>query len=126
MSNEELTEQDSQTSPQIKVAAGLWFLGVVIIAAVTVTWVVLAVLVGDYYSNTKAVRDSAAAGSALISDLQKIEATKAWLMPLPILGVSTFLLGFGFAFANIMKNTWLQGSAVAAVFPALQERETRR
>lgn len=126
MSNEELTEQDSQTSPQIKVAAGLWFLGVVIIAAVTVTWVVLAVLVGDYYSNTKAVRDSAAAGSALISDLQNIEATKAWLMPLPILGVSTFLLGFGFAFASIMKNTWLQGSAVAAVFPALQERETRR
>ena len=59
MSDEELTEQDSQTSPQIKVAAGLWFLGVVIIAAVTVTWVVLAVLVGDYYSNTKAVRDSA-------------------------------------------------------------------
>ena len=126
MINEELTEQDNQTSPQIKVAAGLWFLGVVIIAAVTLTWVVLAVLVGDYYSNTKAARDSAAAGSALISDLQNIEATKAWLMPLPILGVSTFLLGFGFAFANIMKNTWLQGSAVAAVFPALQERETRR
>jgi len=123
--NEESRAQPNWTSPQIKVAAGLGFLGVMIIVAVMVTWVVLAVLVGDYHSNSKAVRDSAATGSALISHLQNIEATKASLMPLPILGVSIFLIGFGFAFANILKNIRLQGNTMATVLPAVQERKTR-
>ena len=125
MSNEELRAQAKRTAPQIKVAAGLWVLGMMIIAAATVTWVVLAVVAGDYFSNSKAVRDAAEAGSAVLSDLQNIEATKAWLMPLPILGVATFLAGFGFAFANILKNIRLQGSTMAAVLPALKERKTR-
>ena len=125
MGNEESRAQANRTSPQIKVAAGLGFLGVMIIVAVMVTWVVLAVLVGDYHSNSKAVRDSAATGSALISLLRNIEATKASLMPLPILGVSTFLIGFGFAFANFLKNIRLQGNTMATVLPAVQERKTR-
>ena len=125
MGNEESREQANRTSPQIKIAAGLGFLGVMIIVAVMVTWVVLAVLVGDYHSNSKAVRDSAATGSALISHLQNIEATKESLMPLPILGVSTFLIGFGFAFANFLKNIRLQGNTMATVLPAVQERKTR-
>ena len=125
MSNEELRAQAKRTAPQIKVAAGLWVLGMMIIAAATATWVVLAVLAGDYYSNGKAVRDAAEAGSTLLSDLQNIETAKAWLMPLPILGVSTFLLGFGFAFANILKNIQLRANTMAAVLPALRERKTR-
>ena len=124
VSNQELRAQAKRTAPQIKVAAGLWVLGMMIIAAATVAWVVLAVVAGDYYSNSKAVRDAAVAGSALLSDLQNIETTKAWLMPLPILGVSAFLLGFGFAFANILKNIQLRGNTMAAVLPALKERKT--
>ena len=124
-SNEELRAQGKSAGPQIKVAAGIWILGMMIIAAATVTWVVLAVVASDYYSDTKAVRDAAVAGSALLSDLQTIETTKAWLMPLPILGVSTFLLGFGFAFASILKNIQLRGNTMAAVLPALKERKTR-
>ena len=82
-------------------------------------------LVGDNHSNSKTVRDYAATGSALISHLQNSEATKAWIMPLPILGVSTFLIGFGFAFANFLKNIRLQGNTMATVLPAVLERKTR-
>ena len=66
VSNEELRAQAKRTAPQIKVAAGLWVLGMMIIAAAAVTWVVLAVVAGDYYSNSKVVRDGAEAGSALL------------------------------------------------------------
>ena len=123
--NEELRAQAKRTAPQIKVAAGLWVLGMMVIAAVTVTWVVLAVVAGDYYSNSKAVRDAAEAGSGVLSQLSNIQATKAWLMPLEILGIATFLFGFGFAFANILNNVRLRGNTMAAVLPALKERKTR-
>ncbi len=61
MSNEELRAQARTSAPQIKIAAGIWVVGMMIIAAVTIIWVVLAFLAGDYYSNSKVVRDAAEA-----------------------------------------------------------------
>ncbi len=124
MSNEELRAQARTSAPQIKVAAGIWVIGMMIIAAVTIIWVVLAVVANDYYSNSKAVRDAAEAGSGVLSQLSSIQATKAWLLPLEILGIATFLFGFGFAFANILKNIRLRGGTMAAVLPALKERKS--
>ncbi len=123
MSNEELRTQAQKSAPQIKIAAGIWVGGMIIIAAVTVIWVVLAFLAGDYYSNSKAVRDAAEAGSGVLSQLSNIQATKAWLLPLEILGIATFLFGFGFAFANILRNVRLRGNTMAAVLPTLNERK---
>ncbi len=124
-SNEELRAQARQSAPQIKIAAGIWIGGMMIIAAITVIWVVLALVAGDYYSNSKAVRDAAEAGSGVLSQLSIIQATKAWLLPLEILGIASFLMGFGFAFANILQNIRLRGNTMAAVLPALKERKTR-
>ena len=124
MSNEELRAQARTSAPQIKIAAGIWVTGMMIIAAVTIIWVVLAVVSNDYYSNSKAVRDAAEAGSGVLSQLSSIQATKAWLLPLEILGIATFLFGFGFAFANILKNIRLRGGTMAAVLPALKERKS--
>ena len=123
-SNEELRAQARQSAPQIKIAAGIWIGGMMIIAAITVIWVVLALVAGDYYSNSKAVRDAAETGSAVLSQLSNIQATKAWLLPLEILGIASFLMGFGFAFANILQNIRLRGNTLAAVLPALKERKT--
>ncbi len=123
-SNEELRAQARQSAPQIKIAAGIWIGGMMIIVAITVIWIVLAALAGDYYSKSKAVRDAAEAGSAVLSQLSNIQATKAWLLPLESLGIATFLFGFGFAFANILKNIRLRGGTMAAVLPALKERKT--
>ncbi len=125
MSNEELRAQARKTAPQIIIAMGIWVAGMMIIVAITVIWVVLAVVASDYYSNSKAVRDAAEAGSGVLSQLGSIQATKAWLLPLEILGIAAFLSGFGFAFANIWANIRLRGNTMAAVRPALKERKTR-
>ena len=124
MSNEELKAQARKTAPQIKFAMGIWVVGMMIIVAITVIWVVLAVVANDYYSNSKAVRDAAETGSGVLSQLRNIQATPAWLLPLEILGIATFLFGFGFAFANILANIGLRGNTMAAVLPALKERKT--
>ncbi len=123
MSNDELRLQARRTAPQIKIAAGIWAIGMMIAMAITVIWVVLAVLAGDYYSNSKLVRDTAEAGSGLLSQLATIQGLKAWLLPLSFLGMSTFLLGFGFAFANILKNVRLRGNTMAAALPELKGRK---
>ena len=126
MSNEKLKAQAQTTAPQIKIAAGLWVLGMLMIIAITVTWVVIAVAwASDYYSYSKLVRDAAAAGSGVLSTLASVQTTKAWVMPLQVLGLATFLLGFGFAFANILQNIRLRADTMAAVLPILKERRGR-
>ena len=124
MSNEELRSQARQSAPPIKIAAGIWIGGMMIIVAITVIWIVLAGLAGDYYSNSKAVRDAAETGSPVLSQLSIIQTTKAWLLPLEILGIASFLMGFGFAFANILQYIRLRGNTLAAVLPAIKERKT--
>ncbi len=124
MSNEELRMQARRTAPQIKIAAGIWVTGMMIIVGASIIWVVLAVLAGDYYSSSKVVRDAAEAGSGLLSQLATIQGLKAWLLPLSFLGVATFLLGFGFAFANILKNIHLRANTMAAALPELKARKT--
>tara|TARA_B100001013_G_scaffold239582_1_gene147739 strand:- start:89 stop:331 length:243 start_codon:yes stop_codon:yes gene_type:complete len=67
--------------------------------------------------------DGAEAGSALLVILASIQTTKAWVMPLEVLGLSTFLLGFGFAFANILQNVPLRGNTMVAVLPEMKARK---
>lgn len=125
VSNDELKAQAQESTPQIKIAAGIWMGGMMIIVVITVMWVVLAVWANDYYSNSKAARDAALAGSGILSDLSNIQATRAWVLPFEVLGIATFLFGFGFAFANILRNIRLQGATLAATLPLLKERKSR-
>ena len=126
MNNEKLRAQAQRTSPHIKFAGALWVLGMMTIMAVAATWAVISLAwASDYYSYSKAVRDAAAAGSGTLSTLASIQTTKAWLLPLQVLGLSTLLLGFGFAFANILQNVRLRANTMAAVLPALKERKSR-
>ena len=126
MNNEKLRAQAQRTSPHIKFAGALWVLGMMTIMAVAATWAVISLVwASDYYSYSKAVRDAAAAGSGTLSTLASIQTTKAWLLPLQVLGLSTLLLGFGFAFANILQNVRLRANTMAAVLPALKERKSR-
>ena len=79
-------------------------------------WLIISVVwTNDYYTFSKGARDGAEAGSVLLANLASIQTTKAWVMRLEVLGLSTFLLGFGFAFANILQKVWLLGSTMAAV-----------
>ena len=85
--------------------------------------VISVVWTNDYYPFGKGARDGAEAGSVLLANLASIQTTKAWMMPLEILGLSTFLLGFGFAFANIPQNIRLRGNTMADVLPGLKARK---
>ena len=123
MSNEELRAQARTGSPLITVAGGLWVVALTIVMIAAVTWLVLAVMTGDYFSNSKAVRDAAAAGSGILSQQGSIEAVKDWVLPFAFVGLATFLLGFGFAFANILRNVRVRGNTMAAVLPALKQRK---
>ncbi len=44
-------------------------------------------------------------------------------LPFSFLGLATFLLGFGFAFANILKNVRLRGNTMASALPELKGRK---
>ena len=122
MSNEELRAQAQKTSPYIKIAGGLWAMSFMIIMVSTVAWITLAVMTGDFFSNSKAVRDAAEAGSGILSQQGSIEAVKDWVLPFAFLGFATFIAGFGFAFVNILQNVRLRANTMAAALPALKQR----
>ena len=122
MSNEELRAQAQTTSPYIKIAGGLWVAAFMIIMVAAIAWITLAVMTGDFFSNSKAIRDAAEAGSGLLSQQGSIEAVKDWVLPFAFLGFATFIAGFGFAFVNILGNVRLRGNTMAAALPVLKQR----
>ncbi|MCH7787611.1 MAG: hypothetical protein IIC22_08885 [Chloroflexi bacterium] len=122
MSNEELRAQAQTTSPYIKIAGGLWVAAFMIIMVAAIAWITLAVMTGDFFSNSKAIRDAAEAGSGILSQQGSIEAVKDWVLPFAFLGFATFIAGFGFAFVNILGNVRLRGNTMAAALPALKQR----
>jgi hypothetical protein len=123
MSNEELRSQAQTGSSYIKIAGALWFMAFMIVMVAAVTWVVLAVMTGDYFTNAKVARDAAEAGTGLLSQQGSIEAVKDWVLPFAFVGISTFIVGFGFAFANILQNVRLRGNTMAAALPELKQRK---
>ena len=111
--------------PLVKIAGVMWLMALMIIMASAAVWLIVAVMSGDYYANSKAVRDAADAANnaGVLSQLGSIEALKAWVVPLQFLGIAAFIAGFGFAFANILRNVRLRGNTMAEVFPELKQRK---
>lgn len=124
MNNQELKSQAQTSSPHIKIAGGLWLMAMMTVLVATIASFVISIAwTNDYFAFSKGVRDGAEAGSVLLANLANIQTTKAWVMPLEILGLSTFLLGFGFAFGNILQNVRLRVNTMAAVLPELKARK---
>ena len=122
MNNQELKKQAQTSVPQIKIAGRVWVMAMMIVLVATVTWLVISVAwTNAYYAFSKGARDEAEAGSALLANLASIQTTKAWVMPLGVLDLSTFLLGFGFA--NILQNVPLRGNTMVAVLPEMKARK---
>ena len=122
-SSEELRDQVQSSTPIIKIAGALWLVAFVIVMTAAVVWIILAVMAGEYYANSKAVRDAAEAGSGILSKQGRIEALIDWLLPFAFVGLATFIAGFGFAFANILRNVRLRGGTMAATLPELKARK---
>ncbi len=124
-SNEELRAQASTSSSIIKVAGAMWFAAFMIVMIASIAFLVAAVMSGDYYANSKAVRDAAEAGNGVLSQLGSIAAVTDWALPFAFVGVATFIAGFGFAFVNILRNVRLRGNTMAAALPELKARKSQ-
>ena len=124
-SNEELRAQASTSSNVIKVAGVLWFAAFMIVMIASIAFLIAASTAGDYYANSKAVRDAAEAGSAVLSQLGSIAAVTDWALPFAFVGIATFIAGFGFAFVNILRNVRLRGNTMAAALPELKARKSQ-
>jgi len=111
MNVNELRAHAQTPLPLIKFAGALWLVAAAMVMIAAVSWVVLAVMAGDYFTNTKAARDAAIAGSGILSQQGSIEAVKDWVLPLAFLGLATYLLGFGLASGDILRNVRLRGAA---------------
>ena len=125
-SNEDLKAEASKGSSFIKIAGLLWVMAMMVIMIASIAWITLAVMTGDFFTNAKSVRDAAEAGSGLLSQQGSIEAVKDWVLPFAFLGMATFLLGFGFAFANILQNVRLRGNTMAAALPLIKQRQAEQ
>ena len=123
--NEVLRAQASTSSNVIKVAGVLWFAAFMIVMIASIAFLVAASTAGDYYANSKAVRNAAEAGSAVLSQLGGIAAVADWALPLAFVGIATFIAGFGFAFVNILRNVRLRGNTMAATLPELKARKSQ-
>ena len=87
MNNQELKAQSQTSSPHIKIAGGLWFTAMMAVLVAAITWLVISVVwTNDYYAFSKGAREGAEAGSELLANLASIHTTKAWVMPLEVLG----------------------------------------
>jgi len=106
----------------IKIAASLWLLGMLIVLTAVATWMVLAEIASAYHSIPKAVREAAQAGSGTLSHLGTIEAVNSWVKAFAFVGLASFLLGFGFAFAEILANIRLRAESMAATLSELRQR----
>ena len=95
MSDQELRAQARRSAPYIKIAGVLWLVAFMTVMIAAVAWVVLAVMTGDYFTHSKAVRDAAEAGTGLLSQQGSIEAVENWVLPFAFVGLATFLLGSG-------------------------------
>ena len=103
----------------VKLVVVLLLAGVMIEMVALIVGLALGVSVGDYFSETKATRDAAAAGSGLLSQIGTISAVKGWLEPLKFLGVGMLFAGIAVSLAVIIKNLQLRGEAFSAALPIL-------
>lgn len=83
----------------------------------------LAPTAASYFGeNSKAIRDSANLGSALLAQLSKLQVTSRWLEPLTFLGVASFMVGISLEFSMIPKLLNNRGTVMNACFPIIVKK----
>ncbi|MBI2246397.1 MAG: hypothetical protein HYU65_00415 [Armatimonadetes bacterium] len=90
-----------------RMARGMWALsilmGLTIVIAAFFIGLSNSGLVAQYFSNPKAVREAAAAGSAIVDQKVVIESVFAWLPGFKFFGMGLLFSGITFVLANIIN-----------------------
>ena len=115
-----LREQINKGQWKLGVALVLVMMGMVMVLVAFFTSVGLSATIGDYFTNDKAARDAAAAGSAILAQQGVIHTIPAWVKPLAPAGNSTVLLGIGFILWAIVERLRQRGRVLQQVLPLLK------
>lgn len=70
-------------------------------------------------ANSKATRDAAVAGSALLGSLQTLQVIPRWLVPLKFVGVASFMIGIALQFSTIPGILKNRAEVLSACFPVI-------
>ncbi|MBI2004958.1 hypothetical protein HYS79_02245 [Patescibacteria group bacterium] len=120
---QDLSEKAGHSPRSAYLAETLLVLG---IAVVTIYAVYAFGLVGvdaQYFSNTKAIRDAAETGSAVLAQLSTLESTRAWLEPVFFSGLALILFGISISFAvSILNMVKLRARAATELLLAYRKR----
>jgi hypothetical protein len=119
MNLHEISQRTQGQHSGVKLVVVLLLAGVMIEMVALIAGIAIGVSAGDYFSETKVARDTAAAGSGLLSQIGTISAVKSWLTPLQFLGFAMLFTGIAVALATIIKNLQLRAEAFAAALPKL-------
>ena len=107
------------TTPQkrISLVYALILAGVMVEMAVLGIGAWLGISAGDFWGSTKAARDGATAGSALLVTGGRVAAISTWLEPFKFVGIALFFGGISGALSAIIPRIQLRAQAMATVIP---------
>jgi hypothetical protein len=75
--------------------------------------------IGYWGGVVKAARDSAAAGSEILGQLETLAVTPRWLEPLTFVGVASFMVGIALEFSTIPHVLRNRSYVMSACFPLI-------
>lgn len=102
--SQELSERAQHQPRSAYVAEALLALGLAVVAVYAIAAFGLIAIDAQYFTNAKAARDAAEAGSLILAQLQTLESTRAWLEPAFFTGIALILFGIGISFAVSILN----------------------
>lgn len=124
ISLDELRTEADKPQARVRLVYALIGAGLMIEMAVLVIGVALGVVSGEYWSATKAARDSAAAGSGLLAQIGSVSAVSTWLEPFKFVGIALFFTGIVTALFSIVPRIRLRAAALATVLPIATQPKT--
>jgi hypothetical protein len=112
---------NENTPYQLKLFPVLSILGWILISlALIIGLVILTPTAVNYFgNNAKEIRDTAEAGSVLLSQLGILASIPLWLEPLTFLGVAFFICGIALEFSVIPPLVKKRGDVMSQVFPLI-------
>ncbi len=104
-----------------------WFVlaGLTIITVYFVAGLGLASLSAGYFALPKLERDAAPAGSAVLAQLQYLQATATWLEPFKFTGLSLIVTGIILNLAAIIRTLRTRAAVMHMAFSEMKGGEAR-
>lgn len=111
---------------ETKVFPVLLVAGLLIVLASLATMAVVATIASDVFSNPKAVRDAAEAGSGLLGLQGDLATFPAWVFYFKVTGITLLWLAIIVLLSGIVKTIRVRAAAMAESLTTIVGRASRR